>query len=56
MEPREKDQKEQKQQSNVDNQKVPARGVGDESKPNQRPTQDPDAMDNDPDERERRSA
>jgi hypothetical protein len=58
MEPREKDQKEQKQQPDVDNLKTPARGIADEPKKhNQRPTQqDPDGLENDLEERERKTA
>jgi hypothetical protein len=60
MEPREKDQKEQKEQKHqpdADNLKSPVRGVVDESKKhNQRPTQDPDGLENDPEERERKTA
>jgi hypothetical protein len=58
MEQREKEQKEQKQQPDADNLKTPARGITDETKKqNPRPTQqDPDGLENDPEERERKTA
>jgi len=57
MEPRDKDQKDQKQQPDVDNQKTPVRGVVDEPKKNnQRPTQEPDGLQNEREDRERKSA
>lgn len=57
MEQREKDQKEQKHQSNVDRQKSPVRGVTeDPNKHNQRPTEDQDTLENDPERRERKTA